>query len=733
MLRTAVITLFFAILALVCPAQGNADAYINEADRHFQQMAYARAIEGYKVATELGAVNEHVTKRLAESYMRLGRPEDAEQWYAMVVKFLNREPLDLFHYAEALKSNGKYAEAEEWMDRYLAIASTEGMPPRSNISGFARKFTADMDRFTVRPVSVNTPYSDFGTAWMGDDRVAFASARNTTVGVQRRAAWNDQPFLDLFIARMDPGGDLVDAVALPGSVNTKLHEGPVSASANGDVLWFTRNGFFNGRAQKSTTGISRLAIYKAYNKGGNWGNVEQFLYNNNEISVAHPALSSDGKRLFFVSDMPGGYGGTDIYMCKELGGQWGEPENLGSTINSPQNEAFPFIGADGTLYFSSNGHPGLGGLDVFAASYLGLDEFRAPMNVGAPVNGTKDDFAFIIDKNNRKGFFSSNRPGGVGDDDIYAFEMLAPLTQRFLCTGLVIDDENGSPLIDIEVQLLDAKGAVVARTVTDVRGEYSFPVEKNKEYVLKVEMKGRYPGEQHLSTDRIEEVQIVTRDIHMVPDAGIWLRGTARNKGRPGFVEGLTVTVVNLSSFYAETQTTGESGDFGMRLQSNEEFEVLLEKPGFYSMSMPVSTIGMKDGLIFLNEVRELEFESIAVGEPVLLERIRWAKGEHKLDAAAKAEIDELAERLNVNPSVLIEVGVHSDAREGADAAKLDQRRAEAIRDHLATRGVKRERMVAKGYGTARLKNHCAVGVTCTEAEHAQNRRVEYTVTGIAP
>lgn len=731
MLRNILLLLAFAVLTLMGSAQGNADPYIKEADRHFQQMAYARAIDGYITATELGAVNEHVTKRLAECYMRLGKSDQAEKWYAMLVKFLNREPKEMYNYAEALKSNGKYIEAEEWMDRYLAATAPEGASRRSNINGFARKFLATPDRFIVRPVSVNTVLSDFGTAWLGTDHVIFSSARHVTTGIERRAAWNDQPFLDLFVADVTPNGDLVNARPLEGSVNTKMHEGPATASASGDVLWFTRNGYHGGRSQKSTDGVTRLAIYKAYAQDGSWGRVEQFLYNNSEISVGHPALSPDGKRLFFVSDMPGGYGGTDIYMCADQGGQWGEPVNLGSIINTPNNESFPFIGSDGTLYFSSNGHPGLGGLDIMAAKYLGLDEFAPPMNLGAPVNSTRDDLGFIIDKANRRGFFSSNREGGAGDDDIYAFEMLAPLDQRFLVTGLVIDDDNGSPLIELEVKLLDKKGLVLATTTTDIRGEYTFPVEKDREYQLKAEMKGRYPGIQHLSTDRIEQQQILTRDIHLVANAGIWLRGTIRYKDAPGFVDDVTVTVVNLSSFFSETFKTGEGGDLSIRMQSNEEFEVLLEKPGFYSVSIPVSTIGMREGIIDLNEMRDLSFEQMVVGTATAFKHIRWSKSEAKLDPIARTELDAFAERLNVNPGVKVEIAVHSDARDGADANKLDQRRAEVMVDYLTTKGVARDRLVPKGYGISKLKNHCAPGVTCSEAEHAQNRRVEFTITSI--
>jgi outer membrane protein OmpA-like peptidoglycan-associated protein len=321
----------------------------------------------------------------------------------------------------------------------------------------------------------------------------------------------------------------------------------------------------------------------------------------------------------------------------------------------------------------------------------------------------------------------------MGDDDIYAFEMLGELEQRFLCTGMVIDDENGSPLIDLEVKLLDKNGSELASTRTDARGEYLFPVEKDREYRLVAEMKGRFPGEQNLSTEGIEELQIVTRDIHLVPDAGIWLRGTARYKDRMGFVSGVTVNVVNMSSFYSESQTTGEGGGFNIRLQSNEEFEVLLEKPDHFSISVPVSTVGMKNGIIDLNERRDLSFEPVLVGTPVLFKSIRWAEGEARLDPIATTEIEVFAERLIVNPAVVVEIGVHSDARSGEDAAKLDQRRAQAIVDLLIKKGVKRTHLVAKGYGISKLKNHCVPGVPCTEAEHAQNRRVEYTVTEVKP
>ena len=723
--------LLVLLLPLLGRSQGAADGYVREADRYYQQLAFARAVERYRVAAELGAVNEHVTRRLADCYMRLGNSEEAERWYAQAVKYLNREPRDLYGYAEALKSNGRYQEAEEWMDRYLQMTQSDAGPRRSNISGFARKFTQDLERFTVRPVSINTPYSDFGAAWLGRDRVVLSSSRHESVGVHRRAAINDQPFLDLYTAEVEPDGGLRNASPL-SDLNTKYHEGPASASASGDVIWFTRNNFFKGHAQRSQNGLSRLSLYKASRTGDGWGDVEQFLYNNSEVSIGHPALGPNGRELYFVSDMPGGFGGTDIFVCREQSGQWSEPENLGATINTPFNESFPFVAANGTLYFASNGHAGLGGLDIFAAEPGTNGLFGAAVNVGAPVNGPKDDFAFVIDRANKRGYFSSNRPGGVGDDDIYAFDMLAPLEQRFLCTGVVIDDEYETPVIEAAVELRDMKGELIASTVTDAKGEYSFAVEKDREYQLVARMKGRFDGEQHLSTENIEKQQIVARDIHLVADAGIWLRGALRYKDRIGFVPEATVSVVNLSSFFSESVVTGEGGDLSFRLQSNEEFEVLIEKPGFFSQSIPVSTIGMKQGIIDLNEARDLAMEPIEIGKAIPLKYVRWERTGTQLDPQARTELDALVERLTVNPGLSIELAVHADARgDATELQNLTQKRADALVDYLKSKGVAKERLVAKGYGSSRPLNHCVPGVTCTEEEHAVNRRNEYKVLAV--
>lgn len=714
---------FFGLSGRVV-AQESPEAHTRIADRFYQRMAYAEAKAEYEVAADMGALNEHVVKRLADCSMKLGDTTDGEIWYAQVVKFLNREPDDLFMYAQALKGNGKYAQAEEWMDRYLALVPGNG-PKTSNIQDFVRKFTSAMDRFTVNTVSINTEKDDLCSAWAGTDRVVFSSSRDTTVGMKWRSAWNDAPFLDLYTAERS-GNDLIHARKVTGNVNSRLHEGPVSVAPDGS-LWYTRT-----NSARSTNGVQRLGILHALADGNGWSGSDGFLYNNPECSVGHPSISADGKLFYFMSDMPGGFGGTDLYVCKDQGGRWGEPKNLGAGVNTARNEAFPYVADDGTLYFSSNGLPGLGGFDVFAAKAGINGDFDYSVNVGAPVNGPKDDFSFIIDKAGKTGYFTSNRPGGQGGDDIYGFVMHKPLEQRFLCTGTVVDDENAKPMADAEVHLLDADGAVLETARSDAQGRYSFPVKEGRRYAVKARAPGHYDGIAHLGTADIGQKQIVARDIHLVPDAGIWLRGAVAYKEDSAFAQEVKVSVVNLTSFFSEVHQSDIGGDFIFRMQPNEDFEILLEKPGYFSISVPLSTLGVKQGVLELGEVRDLYMERVRVGKPLPLGFVVWSGNATTLSPTARAQLDQLAERMQVNPDMNVEVGVHSNtAMDPAKALSLTQKRADAVADYLRAKGVAKGKLTAKGYGVTKAMNGCGPGVQCTDAQNAANERVEYTVTAI--
>jgi outer membrane protein OmpA-like peptidoglycan-associated protein len=732
MIRALLISLGFLCAARTTVAAQYSGAHARAGDRWYQQMAYALAANEYQLAADQGAVNEHVSARLAECYMRTGQMEKAEHWYGVVVKFLDRSPEDLYNYALALKANGNYNKAEEWMDKYLATIYRDGSTPRSNLSELAQKFALDEDRFTIRNCAINTPGSDFGTSWMGPSQICFASTRGSSSAVVRVAAWNDQPFLDLFLVDRLPEGDLVDPRPLQGKVNSKWHEGPAACTSDQGTLIFTRNVYLKGRAHRSTERILHVGLYSARLRSGGWTEVAPFKLNSTETNIGHPALSPDGNTLYFISDMPGGEGGADVYRCRRQGDTWGEPENLGPSVNTPRREGFPFVAENGTLYFASDGLLGLGGLDIFAAEALPDGSFAQAVNVGAPVNGPRDDFAFLLHRDGRTGYFSSNRPGGQGDDDIYSFTMHRPLTQRFLVSGLVSDADDELPLVQVEVQLLDSAGAVLAATLTDVRGRYAFSLERDKEYMVASQIPGHYRRVLHLNTAEISREQIIIRDLQLLPDAGVYLNGTVRRHGGPGFMQDVTVSVVNVSTFFTETQKTDQGGDFLFRLAPNEEFEVLLERAGYWSISVPISTQGVRQGVVDLGTAAELTMEPITSGTPIRLKHIRWAQGSAQLDPMARLELDRLADRLLVNPLVRVELSVHSDARgEAARELELSEKRAQSIAAYLKGKGIGADRLVAKGYGMLRPVNSCSAATSCTEQQHAENRRVEYLVTAL--
>lgn len=485
------------------------------ADKHFSKFEFIEAIEAYNKLIEKGKGDQYVYSQLAEANYNLYSTVEAERWYAKALES-NQDSEMIYKYSQMLKANGKYDKSNEWMQKFAQ------MNPKDER---AIAFKANPDyipgilqgekKYDIKTLDFNSETSDFGGT-VANGNLYFSSARNKA---RRNYGWNEEPFLDIYQVAIDME---VTEPELVDGINTKHHEGTVAFSPDGNTMYFSRESYFEGDYEKDNANKNKLSVfylYKTTKNGDLWEDAEPLQsINNNNYSVSAPAISADGKTLYFHSDMPGGYGLFDIYKATiNNDGTLGKAENLGNKINTEGQDRFPFITNDGTLYFSSDGHLGLGGLDVFYVSETGDIK-----NIGVPINSNSDDFAFTINDETGAGYVSSNRSGGKGNDDIYGVKRLEPCDVQLITT--VIDSETGNPLTNVNVVIKDKNNQIVSTQTTNANGQVSYEVScekaleisgtlpdyegntinfsgsKDKEYNLQLELK---PIDKLIVNDRV--------------------------------------------------------------------------------------------------------------------------------------------------------------------------------------------------------------------------------------
>lgn len=470
--------LVYVFLALLIGQSALAQsAKTKKADKLYSQLKYVDAAEAYlKIA--LDDADTYVITQLANSYYYVFNTREAERWYAKVADETT-DPEIRYRYAQMLKANGKYEEANQQMRQFAAAA-----PSDSRAKSFLKnpdyipQLLAGEKKFEVKPININTALSDFG-GYFHLNTFYFTSAR----AGGRKYGWNEEPYLNIYRAQYVKD-EFTAVEELSEKINTRYHEGTVAISDDGQTMYFARTNYNDGKFVKDSTGIGLVNLFKATMVDGEWDNVERLPFNGENYTSQHPALSDDGKTLYFASDRPGGYGESDMYKVTiNEDGTYGTPENLGADVNTEANEGFPFVN-DGLLYFASNGHLGLGGLDIFVTSIDG-DSFGEIRNLGVPINSNKDDFSFSFEAETKTGFFSSNREGGKGSDDIYMATQIAPICDvDYVIT--VTDVESGEIIAGATVALADTEGNVVATKTTDAEGKVTFKVECKKDISLEV-------------------------------------------------------------------------------------------------------------------------------------------------------------------------------------------------------------------------------------------------------
>lgn len=489
------------------------------ADKFFDNYSYIKAIELYEEAVKKGDSSEHVLTRLGDAYYNNSKSKEAALWYGKAVnKYNNVNPEYIFKYIQSLRSIKNYTEADKWLVKFKTLQNDDSRVKdfdANNLDIYQDLASTENVVVKIENMPFNSEFSDFG-GYSAEGKLYFASARD--IDVKKRYGWNAEPFLDMYyvtVTDQDGKREFGEAEFINSSkINTAYHEASITISNDGQTMYFTRDNVDRrNRLDYDRKGTSHLKLYKATLEDGNWKNIVELPFNDDFFSNGHPTLSPDNTKLYFVSDREGGFGQTDIYQVDILeNGKYGEPVNLGAKVNTAGREMFPFIAKDNTFYFSSDGYLNLGLLDIYKSNIIN-DDNAEPENIGAPYNSGYDDFAFYMNDGSRTGYFSSNRPGGKGSDDIYSFNA-EPCKQKI--EGIVRNSKTNDPLANAEVKLINKSGKIIATLMTSDTGSFQFDADCDKNYTV-LGRKTDYKDALKEVTTNSENGEVNTADLYLVP------------------------------------------------------------------------------------------------------------------------------------------------------------------------------------------------------------------------
>ena len=517
-IKNALVLLFIVASQLVSAQYGAQ----KKGDYYFSQFSYAKAIPFYENMLEGNFNTSHAHKQLAECYLLIRDFNKAMPHFEAIINNADIPTDYYFKYAMALHSNGQSSEAAKWLRKYKKFNKNDSRVKRFLENGnFASVVFNSRERYEVSELHFNTSGSDFGT-YLHKGKLYFASTR-IDEGSEKTYGWNGEPWLDIF--SVEEGNSSSIPSLIKGDINSKYHESSLVFSTDykkDTVIYYTRNNYFNKKEGYGLDKDNNLKIYKAELQDGEWKTVKSLRINSDLYSTGHPAVSPDRKRLYFASDRPGGYGGTDIYYSEihERGGI-GKPVNAGPIVNTEGNEMFPFVNVEGKLFFSSDGHVGFGQLDVFS-TIIDIDgNFVDVINLGRPINSSADDFGFFAEENGINGYISSNRKGGKGSDDIYKFEF----TPSLAVEGIVKDAINLQPLDSVAIALFDQKTKEkVGETMTDENGKYKMFISRKRNYMIEAVRKTHPHKNIFFNTQEISRAtKIQTLDIMLEPTLDVKL------------------------------------------------------------------------------------------------------------------------------------------------------------------------------------------------------------------
>ncbi|MBI6117650.1 OmpA family protein [Salegentibacter maritimus] len=618
------------------------EAKLDKANEAFNEYEYINARDIYLEVAEKGFESEELFQRLGDSYYFNAAYDDAVSWYERLFDFEeDQETSYLRRYAQALKATGNDEKAKHY---YNLFKSKNGGAQSSSVELSAEDYLElidkNSDRYRIKKLKkINSGGIEFGHFYQDGDLI-YASTRDTGVFVKRKSAWDGLSFLNLYSVAIKKDSVLNKPKKLKRGISGKFHESSAVISKDGETMYFTKN---NADA-KNKSESKYLKIYRTRKKDGKWQEPEDLAINSDAFSTAHPALDSEEKYLYFSSNRPGGFGNSDLYRVAILKtGELGEPENLGAKINTEGKETFPFVSKNNELYFSSDGHFGLGGLDVF---YIKIENpgFGDLLNVGEPINSYADDFSFGVDTQTKNGFFSSNRTnnGDFAYADIYFLKENSEIVNFYKATitGQVKEEGTMKPIPHATITLYKDDDSVYKLVKTDSEGNYSVVTNYFNSYRLRAQ-KENFDAREYTSEAKRESQKI---DFQLKRNSLALVPGTDISK------------VLNIKH--------------------------------------------------------------------ILFDFDKW-----NIRKDARVELEKLLAVMQKYPKLKIEIRSHTDSR-GSDAynKKLSERRAKSTMEYLIENNIDANRLKAKGYGEERLLNECKNGVNCSKEKHQENRRSEFII-----
>jgi outer membrane protein OmpA-like peptidoglycan-associated protein/tetratricopeptide (TPR) repeat protein len=678
--------IFLFILISIVAFVPMSHAQLSKADKLFRLYCYAEAIPYYMKVVDKDRDPERIAKattRLADCYRLINDIDEANEWYAKALTLGQVDPINYFYYGITLQSKGDYVNAKAAFLKYSELIPGD---IRGSIYASACDLPEKWDNlppaFETKNIgSINTKWSEFGPSYYKDGVVITSDRKVNTID-QGTYGWTNSSYLDMYLAKPanseNPLSEMKEVNPFSKNLNQPYHDGPASFSTDFNTIYLTRT--YKDRTQtRDHIQNHLLKIFYAQTNGTSWSDEIPFSLNSKDYSVTHPSLSPDGSLIYFSSDMPGGFGASDIWYCTWENDKWSAPINLGDQINTFGNEVFPFIMNDSTLYFASNGLQGYGGLDIFLSEKKdGI--WQTPKNLKKPINSSYDDFSLIMDSTNQHGYFSSNRPGGKGSDDIYAFKRVSIKKYKNAEDSIAATAKlNGG------VNLTEGNNPAGADNPTGV----------------------------NISGQKQEP---------------FFVSGYVKDKNSLTPAVGATVCLLNTKTGIVKVLHTNTDGFYKTTVDKNGSYLIKAILQNYISdcLSIPTAT---SDTATRINAPHDLLLNKLEINKAIKLNIIYYDFDKWDIRPDAAIELDKLVKIMKENP-ISIELASHTDSR-GSDRynMKLTQKRAESVVQYIINKGIEPSRIKAKGYGESRLTNRCTDGVPCSEEEHQANRRTEFTVT----